>query len=114
MNNVLNGVLAIIKNAPERAREYLRDANVTSISDVYVAIVKEVEISNNKEKLACLRKVLMKTLHLTGNDERYLEGVAAVERLIESEINELVQQERSNWKREISDQESQSKEASET
>lgn len=113
MNNLLNGVLALIRNAPERAREYLRDANV-SVSDVYVAIVKEVELSNNREKLSCLRNILMKTLHLTSNDERYIEGITAVERLIESEIKELVERERSNWKREISDQESQSKEASKT
>jgi hypothetical protein len=90
-NSLLNGVLAILKNAPERAREYLRQpgANVKSVSDVYIAIVREVDNSNNREKLICLRGVLNKALRLVGDNEDYFKGIIAVEQLIEAEIDGL-------------------------
>lgn len=89
MNTLLNGVLAIIRNAPERAREYLRQANIASTSDVYVAIVKEVELSNDKAKLDCLRNILRQSLRLTGDQENYVEGIKDVETIIEEEISKI-------------------------
>jgi hypothetical protein len=83
---LLNGVLAIIRNAPELAREYLRDANVYNISDIYVAIVKEVEKSNEAAKIECLREILRQSLKLVPENESTAKGIASVETLIEEAI----------------------------
>jgi hypothetical protein len=90
-NSLLNGVLALLRNAPERAREYLRspNSNVTSTSDVYIAIIEAIEDSNNKAKLECLRGILNRALRLDGCNEDYMGGVIDIEHLIEAEIDDL-------------------------
>ena len=88
MNDLLNGVLAIIRDAPERARDYLRQGNLP-VSKIYVAIIKAVDDANDNAKLICLRNILGQALKLTGDDEKYVEGITAVERIVEEEISKI-------------------------
>lgn len=90
-NKLINGVIALVEDRPEVARALLRSPELkgVSVSDVQVRL--EVALENLKIKAVkqALRDVMSKTLRLSSTEEAFLQGVVAVESILEQAIEDL-------------------------
>jgi len=98
-NKLINAVLALVEDRPKEAREMLRSPEIkVSVGEVQARLSSAIRKRENKAKVEVLKQVLNKTLRIDmslvhdlsdGQKEKYLQGVAYVEEVIDNIIEDL-------------------------